>query len=660
MLIFREADPVYRHICLFFCTVALCAAPVFALSGSDKENGALLSSALAAMEGKDWAAAEQAAARISDPVASDLVLWERLRQGEGGWDEYERFLAEHADWPGLKRLRRAGEAAIPRGHDPASVRRFFEGNPPQTGTGALRLAEALQAQGRAEEAGEEVIRAWREMDLEPEEEAEFLSRFGRLLSRHHPARVENLLWDGRTGAAERMLQYLPDAQARLARARIGLQREAKGVDGLVNAVPRSLADDPGLAFDRFMWRVGKERWDDAEALLLERSSSAEALGRPEEWSNRRRGFARRAMRAGEPQKAYILASQHGLTTGDNYADLEWLSGYIALTYLKSPEQALFHFTRFWSAVDSPISQGRAGYWLGRTYEAMGRSEEAVQAYRLGARHQTSFYGQLAAERIDMPPDAGLTAKADFPHWRNAGFAKSGPIRAALLLNHTQELPMMRWFFTHVAETQDRTGLLQLSQLALELGQPHVALGVAKEAAKRGIVLPESYFPVTDLATFSVDVAPEVAMSIARRESEMNQNAISPAGAQGLMQIMPGTARDMSRDLGMEYSKARLTSDWRYNARLASAYLGSLIEKYNGSYLLAFAAYNAGPNRVAEWIAEYGDPRDGSVDKVDWIEHIPYRETRDYVMRVMESLHVYRARLSGRAQPLRITQDMSRG
>ncbi len=651
---------MYRHICLFLCSLVLSFAPAFAFSNSEEENGDLLSSALAAMAEKDWVTAEHFAAQISDSAGSDLVLWERLRQGEGSWDEYERFLKEHADWPGLKRLRRAGEDVIPRDHDPVSVRRFFEVEPPQTGTGSLRLAEALQAQGRTADARAEAIRAWRDLALAPHEEAELLDRFGGALSRYNQDRLDNLLWNGQTRAAERMLDKVPDGQGRLAKARIGLQRAVKGVDGLINAVPRSLANDPGLAFDRFMWRVKKERWDDAEALLLERSGTVESLGRPEEWSSRRRGFARRAMRAGDPQKAYVLASQHGLTAGGNYADLEWLSGYIALTYLKSAEQALFHFTRFWNAVDSPISLGRAGYWLGRSYEALGRTEEAVQGYKLGARYQTSFYGQLAAERIEIPSDESLTGKADFPNWRKAGFIGAGPIRAALLLNHAQEQSMMRWFFTHVAETQDETGLLQLSELALELDQPNVALGVAKEAAKRGIVLPASYFPVTELATYSVDVDPEIAMSIARRESELDQTAVSPAGAQGLMQIMPGTARDVSRDLGVEYSKARLTSDWRYNAKLGTAYLGGLLKIYDGSYLLAFAAYNAGPSRVNEWIEEYGDPRDSVIDKVNWVEHIPYRETRDYVMRVMESLHVYRARLSGRAQPVRITKDMSRG
>ena len=651
---------MYRYFFVFLSTAALFFAPVAAFANSQQENGDLLSSALAAVAEKDWVTAEHVAAQISDPVGAELVVWERLRQGEGSWDEYERFLAEHADWPGLKRLRRAGEEVIPRDHDPVSVRRFFEAQPPQTGTGSLRLAEALQAQGRTADARAEAIRAWRDLPLAPHEEAELLDRYGGALSRTHQDRLDNLLWDGQTRAAERMLEYVTDPQARLAKARIGLQRAVKGIDGLIAAVPRSLTDDAGLAFDRFMWRIKKERWDEAEALLLERSGTVESLGRAENWSNRRRGFARRAMRAGQPQKAYVLASQHGLTAGGNYADLEWLSGYIALTYLKSPEQALTHFTRFQNAVASPISLGRAGYWLGRAYEALGRNKEAVQAYSFGAGFQTSFYGQLAAERIDVSSDASLTGKADFPDWRKADFVGSGPIRAALLLNHAQELSMMRWFFTHVADTQDETGLQQLSKLALELDRPNVALSVAKEAAKRGIVLPESYFPVTELATFSVDVDPEIAMSIARRESELDQNAVSPAGAQGLMQIMPGTARDMSRDLGVEFSKARLTSDWRYNAKLGTAYLGGLLNLYDGSYLLAFAAYNAGPNRVNAWIGEYGDPRDSVIDKVNWVEHIPYRETRDYVMRVMESLHVYRARLSGRTRPVRITQDMSRG
>ena len=200
----------------------------------------------------------------------------------------------------------------------------------------------------------------------------------------------------------------------------------------------------------------------------------------------------------------------------------------------------------------------------------------------------------------------------------------------------------------------------MADFATQLDQPFVALGIAKEAAKRGIVLPAAYYPVTELAQYSAEIEPEIAMSIARRESELSPTAISSAGARGLMQLMPATARAVAQDLDMEYSKARLTSDWRYNATLGTAYLSGLIDIYDGSYVLAFAAYNAGPHRADEWIELYGDPRDPLVDAVDWIEHIPFRETRNYVMRVIESLHVYRARISGLSQSVRLTKDLTRG
>ncbi|MEM9852754.1 MAG: lytic transglycosylase domain-containing protein, partial [Pseudomonadota bacterium] len=262
--------------------------------------------------------------------------------------------------------------------------------------------------------------------------------------------------------------------------------------------------------------------------------------------------------------------------------------------------------------------------------------------------------------IGADPDPRLTGAGTGADWRSADFARHPVVRAGVLFHQADEQNLMRWFFSHMAETLSESETAGLATLALELDRPFVALGVAKEAAKRGFVLPDSYFPVTELATYSADVDPELAMSIARRESELNPEAISPAGARGLMQVMPGTARQVADEIGMEYSKNRLTTDWRYNATLGTAYLGGLLELYDGSYLLAFVAYNAGPLRADQWITRFGDPRDSLVDQVDWIEHIPFRETRNYVMRVMESLHVYRARLRGVSEPIRLSQDLSRG
>lgn len=643
--------------------VTLCASlmmPCVLLANSEEENGDLLATVFSAVEDEDWVTADHYASQISDTVGVDLVIWERLRQGEGDWDEYREFLSQNGDWPGLMRLRRKGEAEIPAGANPTSVRAYFENQLPQTGRGALRFAQAYAAQGRNAEARGEAIRAWTKMSLKEHEEVALYKKYKGALTQYNLRRLDNLLWRGLTREAGRMLGRVSSGQVKLAKARIGLQRATKSVDTLIGAVPDDLQSDAGLAYDRFQWRVKKGRWDDAQEFLAHQTGSVKKLGRPEAWASRRRGFARRAMRAGNTDLAYWLASQHDLKTGSNYADLEWLSGYISLTQMDAPKQALAHFKSFRDAVKSPISLGRAGYWLGRVYEKLGQFDDAAKAYALGAKYQTSFYGQLSAEKLGSEPDTTLSGKENIVDWRQADFLKTAPIRAGVLFHYADDPARMRWFFSHVAEKLDRTGLNQLADLALELDRPNVALAVAKQAARRGIILPKSYFPVTELATYSVDVPPEIAMSIARRESELSPTAISPAGARGLMQVMPATARKVAKDIGVSYSKARLTSDWRYNAQLGTAYLGGLLEIFEGSYILAFAGYNAGPHRAEAWIEEFGDPRDSLVDQVNWIEHIPYRETRNYVMRVMESLHVYRARLKGKTPPLQLTLDLTRG
>jgi len=547
-----------------------------------------------------------------------------------------------------------------RDHKATEVRSFFATQLPQTGTGSLRLTEAFASQGRTADARAEAARAWTELNLKQHEMSELLKRFGGSLSRVHQKRMDFLLWEGHTREAEGMLSFVTPDQQKLALARIALQRASKGVDAVIKDVPKHLQNDGGLAYDRFQWRVKKGRWDEAQKLLVEQSTNIKNLGRAEKWGSRRRGFARRAMRMGETELAYWLASQHGLTTGGDYADLEWLAGFISLTKLNAPEQAAAHFRNHHAQVKTPVSLGRAGYWIGRAEEKLQNFDAAVDAFNLGAKYQTSFYGQLSAEKIGAAPNPKLTGRVNVSDWRNSRLASSSVVRAGVLLHFAQEQNLMRWFFAHVAETTNDEESAQLAELALVFDRPYVALGVAKEAAKRGVIIPKSYFPLTELARYSVDVDPEVAMAIARRESELNPEAISPVGARGLMQVMPATARQVAGDIGVEYSKNRLTSDWRYNAKLGTAYLGGLLEIYDGSFVLAFAAYNAGPSRVDEWIETYGDPRDSLIDQVDWIEHIPYRETRNYVMRVTESLHVYRMRLSGEVEPIRLSKDLSRG
>ncbi len=621
------------------------------------ERGEALSEALSASRSGDWTRAAAAVAGIDSPAAGDIVEWIKLRAGAGFWVDYRAFLARNGDWPGLPYLRRKGEPQIPADADPGDVVAYFRDSPPDTGAGIVRLAGAYSALGRVGDAGAEVVRAWRELELNEGDEKLLLAAFPDILAPHHEARLDMLLWQGAEDAARRMFPHVGADWRKLAEARIALRALAPGVDARIAAVPEPLAGDPGLAYERFLWRLRKGRDDDARALLRARSESAAALGRPGAWSNRRRSFARAAMRAGEAALAYELAARHHLVEGSDYADLEWLAGYIALTKRDDPETALEHFQRFDAYVETPISRGRAGYWLGRAHAALGQEAAAAAAYAAGAEHQTSFYGQLAAEAAGLPPDPALAGTGAVPDWRAAGFATSSVLAAALLLHEAGDRNLSERFFVHLAESLDPQELAQLGELALDIGRPHIALMISKQAARQGVTIPKSYYPLTALAQMEVPVAVEVALAIARRESEFDPLVISPVGARGLMQLMPATAEAMAGKTGLDYAPERLTLDWKYNATLGAAYLAELVETFDGSMVLVSAAYNAGPSRVYDWIERFGDPRSAGTDPVDWIEHIPFRETRNYVMRVMESLLVYRARLRGAPPPHSLSAEL---
>ncbi len=615
--------------------------------------------ALSAARQGDWTGAGALAGTKGD-VAADVIEWQRLRSGSGGFDDYYGFMLRNADWPGLGLLHKKGEDAIRPGAPAAQVIAYFEGRPPQTGSGALRLAAAYAAQGASEAATAEALRAWRELEMSAGEERAFLTAHGAALKPHHAARLDAALWRGDRKGAARMLGLVEAGQKALAEARIALQREVGNPDPAIDKVPAALRDDPGLAHDRMVWRVEKRRRDLAADLILERSGSADSLGRPMAWAEWRRILARQEMRAGNGRRAYDLASSHRIaftTDAYVYADLEWLSGYLALTYLKDPARALTHFRQFKKAVYTPISLGRAGYWEGRALDAMGEADAAMAAYRDGARHQTSFYGQLAAEKAGVPMEAALTGRAEAESWRLAPFTRSSVFQAAGLFHEAGQYWETGRFLRHLAETLPEDQLVQLADYTLTLGDPYLAVRVSKRAARAGVVAHRAYYPVTYLGAEDLPVSEALALSIARRESEFHIGAVSGAGARGLMQLMPGTAREMAAKVGLPYSKTRLTTDPGYNAQLGGAYLAHLIEEFGENHVLVSVGYNAGPHRARRWIEANGDPRAKGVDVVDWIEHIPFRETRNYVMRVMESLPVYRARLSGETAPFRLSAEL---
>ncbi len=608
-----------------------------------------LASAVEAMQGGRWEIAARLAARES-AAAVDLIEWHRLRAGLGAPGDVLAFLRRNGHWPGLDHLRRRSEQVMTHA-DFGDVLAFYDGYRPQTGTGALNHARALLTRGRQGEAEAGLVLAWRTLDLTTAEHEDFLREHGALLAPHHEARLEMALWRG-LNDVEDMLPLVSGKARALAELRAKVKREGGG--GLSTAQARNA----GIAHELFTRHLSNAP-EKAIEVLLRQSRIEGGLGEPERWASWRHALARQRMRDDEATQAYDIASVHQLVEGSNYADLEWLSGYLALTHLDAPELALDHFQRFRSAVGTPISLGRAGYWIGRAQEALGDAEAARVAYAEGAAHQTSFYGLLAAEKAGLPPDERLSGQERFPPWRNAAFAASDLHEIGTLALRMSDAGLARQFFIRLSELQDRTGLGQMGQMLEDLGQPHLQVMLGKAAAERGIVVEGPYYALHPMAEMELTAPMELALAIARRESEFSPFVVSGAGAQGLMQLMPGTARDMARDLGLMYVPSDVLNDWVYNVRLGAGYLAHLGGRFGGNVVLVAVGYNAGPTRVSQWVQEYGDPRARDAHGiVDWIESIPFRETRNYVMRVAESLPAYRARLGKEPLPQPFSEELS--
>lgn len=612
--------------------------------------------ALAEAGRANWPEATRLAAQ-SSPVGADIIEWQRLRAGEGTLTEYEAFLARRPDWPGLPLLREKAETAVARSSTPARVLGWFGSHLPETGAGSLAVIRALQASGRTAEAEAEARRAWVNLPMTSADQTALFALYPGL-TRLTTERLATMLWAREDAEARRLLPQVPADWQALARARLALLDRAEGVDALVRAVPEALASHPLLAHARADWRIAKDLWAEAAALMLDQSQNLDLLGQPEAWAKRRAQLARQMLREGDAKAAYRIAARHQLSGGADYADLEFLAGFIALRRLGDADTALRHFQHLEQAVGTPISVSRAKYWQGRALDAAKRPAEAQAAFQAAARHQTAYYGQLAAERLGQPLDPALLAPLNAADWRSRAFARSTVLEAGLLLLRVGDRTLGKRFLLHLAEGLGPEDLASLAALSLRINEPHVAVLLAKQGAERGIILPAAYFPLADLVPDSgLAVSRAFALAISRRESEFDPAARSSAGARGLMQLMPETAERMAKELGLPFDLANLTRDPAYNARLGSAYLAKLVEEFGPSVALVASGYNAGPGRPRRWITEFGDPRSDAVDVIDWVEMIPISETRTYVMRVSESLVIYRALLRGSPGPVRLTAEL---
>lgn len=602
-----------------------------------------LAEALAAAKSGNWDTAENLARRAG-PLGFDVLEWQRLRAGEGSFTDYRDFATRRSDWPGMPYLREKGEATL-AGIPPEQVITYFKLGPPQTGTGALALIAAHLALGQKTEAAKTAEQVWRELPLSADEQAQFLADYPELVAPHHGGRMQVMLDRGRLADARRMLSLVTPGTEAVARARIALQARQGGVDDLIAKVPEYMvARSAGLARDRAWWRWREGLEDGAAELILERSASAADLEDPALWADLRAAQARWDLRNGNVERAYKLAVAHHLEPGGaDYADLEWVAGFAALK-LGDAATAQTHFHNLEKAVDGPISSARAYYWQGRALERMGKTDEAKAAWANGAILQDAYYGLLSAERLGKPLPPDFAKGPELPDWNEYKFRHSSVFQAAQLLYDADEKDLAARFVLHLEESLGPGNFGALAKYALEQNDDYLALIIGKRAALKGEIIAQALWPIPGLTSHELGVPEELVLAVARRESQFAIGVSSHVGAQGLMQLMPGTAKMMATKTGLPYDYARLTTDATYNLRLGGAYLAQLRDEFGPSAVLVATGYNAGPGRPRRWIEELGDPRIGTVDVVDWVEMIPFTETRNYAMRVAEAIPPYRARL----------------
>lgn len=628
---------------------------------------------LQAVRKKRWSRARRLIKKVEHPLPHKLLDWLYYIEpgNNAGFAKISGFVRANPDWPRRVSLLRQAEAAIDKSVGTSERLQWFERFPPVSGVGRFRLAEALMHAGRKSEATRLLQKTWINDNFPYRVERELYQRFRKHLTREdHEKRLDRLLWDGRRQPARRMLNRVGESWRRLGDARLALRRRGADVDGKVARVPGALKQHPGLIYERARWRRKKRLEDTARDLLLTTGvlgdGNIENRFAERVWIERSI-HARKALAAGEVTNAYRLAAEHGLTEGAKYADAEWLAGWIALRYLDDHEPAYRHFLKLRDAVRFPISVSRAAYWAARAATAMGNEELARRWYTEAAHYSTTFYGQLAAQRISVPATFGLPPPIPATPADAAKFHAMELVRAARMLSELGDNRRINSFILRLYRLEETSGRAALTaDLARSLGREDLGVLVTKRAAEKGMVFPEQGYPVIDLPERrnrkgALVRGPETALVLAlsRQESAFNPKIVSRAGARGLMQLMPATARSVARMIRVKYSKRRLT-DPDYNTTLGRAHLRDLLQDFDGSYILSLAAYNAGKHRVKKWLRDYGDPRFPDADPVDWIENIPFGETRNYVQRVLEGVQIYRHRLAGREVVLRLEQDLTRG
>jgi soluble lytic murein transglycosylase len=600
---------------------------------------------------------------ISDPLARKLVEWAILRSDDADSDfsRYATFIAANPSWPSIVTLRRRAEAILwQQRAEPETVLRFFASDAPRTAKGRFALARARLAQGDVPGAQAEVREAWRSDSFSPELEAQARAAFGELVtSADDKARMDARFYVEDEDGAMRAAQHLGATELAIARARSAVINKSSKAKALLDAVPAAARHDAGYMFSHIQWLRRGDKITEAAQLMLAAPRDPARLQDVDQWWVERRLIARKLLDLGDVKAAYEVARDAAPPKNENYrAEHEFTAGWIALRYLHEPSVALAHFARVGSGVSNPITLARGDYWQGRAAEAMGRQQEARAHYEAAARHPTAYYGQLARARLGL-------AELPLRNASDAGGERRGleVVRALEILYAIDARDLIAPMVADLADkATDPAALATLAEITTRHEDARATLLLGKIALGRGYPMDHYAFPAFGVPKYQ-QIGPEVescvVYSIVRQESAFNARVVSSAHALGLMQVTPAAGKYVAKKHNIAFNQQRLLNDTAYNAQIGTAELGGVINDYRGSYILAFASYNAGRGRVNEWLGKYGDPRNPKVDPVDWIERIPFSETRNYVQRVLENMQIYRARFGGGSR-LMIEADLRRG
>ena len=601
------------------------------------------------MEKGQWTTALKNSKNAKDKSIYNFIQWRHLLTtgNQATFYDYMTFIQNNKDYPRISRIKYLAEQKLSTDKiSPKKIINWFGVEEPLSGYGMLVLGESFIQTGDNEKGIALIKRGWITAELSRDSMKSLSKKYRKYLdSKDYINRADYLAWENKYWDLKRMLPYLPKDYQLLYTARQILMSKSYGVDQAIKNVPQKFKNDAGLNHDRLKWRRKRGRIDSSLEILSSIKNNKDYLVRPDKWWVERAIMTRALIYKNKYETAYKVASQHSLDKGSEFAEAEWLSGWIALSFLNDPILAVDHFNNFYQNVSYPISLARGAYWLGRSYEKIGDKRQSEDWYREATKYLTTYYGQLAFLKINPSQNFELEEQADVKDDYRKYFYNKELVKITHLLNELNKDKYTKNILRHLANDNIASGSeILAAELATNISRYDFAIQVSKLASYEKRFHNTFNYPIISVPQYvNGRKIPETAfiLSLIRQESEFDMRANSHVGAQGLMQIMPYTAKLVAKQAKLPYSKSRLTSDPEYNINLGSHYIAGLILQYDGAYPFATAAYNAGPKRVNHWKKINKDPQKKQIDFVDWVELIPFKETRNYVQRVMENYNVYR-------------------